>query len=199
MIYVRKQFDGKWKYSEGASAEITVVNSSWSDAPVITGITQTSAGTVQIDFTVGEETGSYCVYENSKLLKVVDTPTAILANVAEGDHTYMIYVRKKFDGKWKYSEGAEAKITVTAAFVVDYENYSITYDVLDDSTLVIVAYSGNADNVVIPESVEGKTVTKVGDRAFEGNTDLISIDLPDSITIIGVRAFAGCSKLSKMS
>ena len=63
---------------------------------------------------------------------------------------------------------------------------------------MVVSYAGNSASVVIPEVVDGKTVTQIGEGAFEENTALESIDLPDTITIIGKRAFKGCSNLSQM-
>jgi len=52
--------------------------------------------------------------------------------------------------------------------------------------------------LTIPEIVNGMTVTKIGDDAFAGNTTITSIDLPDTITIIGKRAFKGCTLLCEM-
>ena len=42
------------------------------------------------------------------------------------------------------------------------------------------------------------TVTAIGDDAFAGKS-LSSIDLPDTIEVIGERAFKGCSNLSTMN
>lgn len=62
----------------------------------------------------------------------------------------------------------------------------------------MTAYNGSAATLEIPETVEQKTVTEVGAEAFAGNKTLTSIDLPDSITVIGKRAFADCTNLSQM-
>lgn len=55
-------------------------------------------------------------------------------------------------------------------------------------------YSGS---VSIPESFiylsEKYTVTSVGTEAFYGNRDLVSVNLPNTITNIGEKAFAWCS------
>ena len=74
----------------------------------------------------------------------------------------------------------------------------VVYEKTDDG-LVIVSYSGTEASVTIPETVEGLTVIKVGASAFEGNTTLTSIDLPDTIQVIGERAFANCTSLSTMN
>ena len=74
----------------------------------------------------------------------------------------------------------------------------ITYYIVDDSNVMVESYSGSSDSVTIPGNINGYTVSQIGPSAFEGNTYLESIDLPDSITIIGRRAFANCSNLREM-
>ena len=75
----------------------------------------------------------------------------------------------------------------------------VTYRIIEDTnTVVVAAYAGSSSSLTIPQEVEGYTVTQIGESAFEGNTTLQSIDLPDTIVIIGKRAFAGCSSLSEM-
>ena len=63
--------------------------------------------------------------------------------------------------------------------------------------MTLVRYRENEATVVVPETYHDKTVTVIGESAFEGK-DLTSIDLPDTITVIGKRAFAGCTNLSEM-
>ena len=91
----------------------------------------------------------------------------------------------------------------TKTFVVEL----VTYEILDDGTSVFVkGYAGTANSVTIPEHPINPdntdavyTVTKIGESAFEGNTSLQSIALPNSVTDIGKRAFANCSNLSTMT
>jgi hypothetical protein len=47
----------------------------------------------------------------------------------------------------------------------------------------------------IPDTLSGLPVTSIADRAFENNSVIQSVVLPNSLTKIGVKAFAGCSKL----
>ena len=87
-----------------------------------------------------------------------------------------------------------ATLTIDNMFIVN----EITYMIQEDGTLLVKAYSGSSSSVVVPEKVEGMTVTKIGDSAFENNHVLVSIDLPDTITVIGKRAFANCTQLTTM-
>ena len=54
------------------------------------------------------------------------------------------------------------------------------------------------DTVQIPEEIDGKTVTAIGDSAFAGCVKLRSIEIPASVTSIGKCAFSGCYSLSNI-
>ena len=55
-------------------------------------------------------------------------------------------------------------------------------------------YTGGAE-LTIPETVEGITVLTLADDCFASCTDLISIELPKTLTTVGSRAFYGCTAL----
>lgn len=75
------------------------------------------------------------------------------------------------------------------------------------STTIEFLYSGNTitgclgeeAEIVIPESVDGVTITAIGDSAFEGNTVITSVVIPDTVTSIGARAFKGCTALVQLT
>ena len=73
----------------------------------------------------------------------------------------------------------------------------VVYELIDN-VMTVTGYRGTADAVVVQETVEGHTVTVIGDSAFEGST-IKSIDLPDTIQLIKKRAFADCSNLTNMN
>ena len=85
-------------------------------------------------------------------------------------------------------------VQVAIVYVVD----DVVYELNGSSTLTIKAYEGNASSIIIPSSIDGLSVTEVGECAFENNTNIVSIDLPDTIVVIKRRAFAGCSNLKEM-
>ena len=76
----------------------------------------------------------------------------------------------------------------------DYE-----YALLDDGTIEITKYNGSADHLAIPATLDGKTVTDIGDDAFARCSSLTSVSIPDSVTAIGDYVFYGCTSLTSVS
>lgn len=78
-----------------------------------------------------------------------------------------------------------------------------TYTTNSDNTLTITRYTGPGGDVVIPLTIDGRTVTIIGEDAFTSgmftpNTNLTSVMIPDSITIIGEFAFFQCDSLTNV-
>ena len=72
------------------------------------------------------------------------------------------------------------------------------YCILEDGTAEITRYSGEDSVLKIPNTLDGKTVTSIGDAAFLVCSDLTSIELPDSVTSMGVNPFADCWRLKNI-
>lgn len=53
-------------------------------------------------------------------------------------------------------------------------------------------------DIVIPTEHEGRPVTKIAPRAFFADTDISSIDIPESILEVGERAFSECPELAEV-
>jgi hypothetical protein len=75
---------------------------------------------------------------------------------------------------------------------------SFNYIVNSDGTVTITGYTGTITDVVIPDSIDGKTVVSIGSSAFYFNR-LISVTIPNSVTSIGNKAFYYCSGLTNVS
>ena len=72
---------------------------------------------------------------------------------------------------------------------------------LNGNSITITRYKGNSKNVVIPSVIEGRSVTAISctgpDGTFwSGWDNVTSVTIPNSVTIIGERAFYGCELTS---
>ncbi len=72
------------------------------------------------------------------------------------------------------------------------------YEEQDDGSIIIVGFVASRKNVVVPDSIDGKPVKKLGDGLFQDRSDLTMIVIPNGITEIGKNVFSGCEKLEKV-
>ena len=102
--------------------------------------------------------------------------------------------------KWLPALAAFAAMVVLCVVCAGAETYrDLEYSVLDDGTVEITDYNGSAKTVDIPEKINGKSVTSIGDCAFRYCTSLKSITIPNSVMEIGSSAFSGCSSLTSIT
>ena len=101
--------------------------------------------------------------------------------------------------KWLLGLVTFAAMVVVCAVCAGAETFGdFEYSVRDDGTVEITGYSGSAEKVDIPEKIDGKSVTRIGDEAFEYSR-LASITIPDSVTSIGSYAFYFCTNLRSVT
>ncbi len=86
-------------------------------------------------------------------------------------------------------------VAVKAVMKEEYEapHFSI------DSDGILLKFEGETENLVIPDIIDGKTVTGIGYQAFIGNTRLKSVVLPDTVRMIDASAFEYCTSLASIS
>lgn len=82
-------------------------------------------------------------------------------------------------------------ISVHAAEVDGDFEYEIDEE---NGTAAITKYTGEGGDVTIPDMIDGKSVTKLADSAFESSA-ITSVRIPDSVTEFGKDVFYDCAKL----
>ena len=75
------------------------------------------------------------------------------------------------------------------------------YEVIseEDKTCAIIGYTGTAADLEIPQDLDGYSVTKIGDYAFQECSSLVSVTVPAGITTIGDGAFWDCTSLANIN
>ncbi len=79
-----------------------------------------------------------------------------------------------------------------------------TYNILSDTECDITGYTGSDTVLVLPASwTDGngvtRSVTKIGDHAFQGNAFITAVTIPEGITVIGQFAFSSCTELQTVT
>lgn len=88
------------------------------------------------------------------------------------------------------------------SYVGPYIVYSegLRYEINEDGTTCAITGIGSCmdNDLVIPREIDGYTVTSIYFYAFEGCTQLGSVTLPDTVTLICSGAFKNCEKMTSI-
>ena len=90
-------------------------------------------------------------------------------------------------------DDASAKLLIENAEAEDSTLF--TYGVLNGSYIKITGYTGSKTNLVIPGEIDGYTVQEIAGKAFQNNTRIETVIIPESVTTIRDYAFSGCTAL----
>lgn len=70
---------------------------------------------------------------------------------------------------------------------------------VESGNATITGYEGSATLVEIPKTLDGYPVRKIGERAFEGNTALAAVVIPEGVAEIDWFAFYDCASLIEIT
>lgn len=73
-----------------------------------------------------------------------------------------------------------------------------TYELLEDGTVKLIAYSGQEEVLMIPEYMDDKPVTVIGESCFAGNIHLKKVVVPEGVTELEKFSFECCGALEKI-
>ena len=126
-------------------------------------------------------------FKNCKNLKKIIIPETVTnihsSNPFEECEDLVIYCKEGSTAE-QYAKDNNIKY-------IDYsENSDYEYIINQDGTVTITGYKGNDEEIDIPSEIEGKTITKIGEKAFFNNKNVKKITMPNGITSIEDYAFA---------
>ena len=79
------------------------------------------------------------------------------------------------------------------------QTIGVNYAVSEDGSYAeVVGYTGTETNVRIAKSYKGLPVQTISEEAFAGNTTIVSVTIPYTVTTIGASAFQNCTSLQEI-
>jgi len=97
---------------------------------------------------------------------------------------------------YAYEWAVEKKLIIPAVETAPEEDFE--YTVNADNTAMVTGYVGDGGDIVMPETLNGHTISMIGYYSFYECSSLTSIKISSGVTSVGVAAFRGCSNLSKI-
>jgi len=95
---------------------------------------------------------------------------------------------------------SQTAISSQAAASQNDFGYLIVNDEVYGKGAKITSYTGTDKIITIPQKLGGQPVIIIGERAFYGNTDITTVfSMPDTLKRIGDRAFQGCTNLDTLN
>ena len=148
-------------------------------------------GTITYDMLTDELENLEGIYVQGHTLQQMPEPERLYA-VFDG-----WYYDDTFTQEYNYYEDRfyGAEITLYAKWANEEDGVPYTYVILDDGTVEIRSYTGHRKFITIPEKIEGRVVSSIGDFAFDGQNSLREVNLPSGLTHIGLGAFQNCANL----
>lgn len=147
--------------------------------------------TVRFDSNGGTAVPEQGVYKNGKIVEP-GTPSKF---------GYDFVGWRTEEGKtWNFDvDTVSGDMVLTAQWQIKgaTDNSYFTYADVDGGACEISIKVGQTlpKDVVIPSVNNGKDVVAIADNAFEGQTEMCSVVIPDTVKTIGLRAFRNCENL----
>ncbi len=88
-------------------------------------------------------------------------------------------------------------VEVVGGDIVSDNGY--VFEIQEDGAVAVAGYNGEAASLTIPADLAGVKVTAIADDAFMDNTAITSVAMPNTIEIIGERAFKNCTNLANIT
>ena len=121
----------------------------------------------------------------------------------DGDDTIEIYCEHEsrpngWGYYWNYkNNGVISTIWGVSGLPVETSEWRYVEKI--NGSILIIKYLGSDIDVVIPSTLDGKSVSELYEKCFSGKSAITSITIPNSITSIDSYAFSSCNGLTKVN
>ena len=89
--------------------------------------------------------------------------------------------------------------SLTISFDITLPELSeFSYQLYDSNSVLITGYNGSDTDIIIPEKIFNKTVIGISSNAFNGNSKITGVTIPDTVYKIGAKAFYNCTSLKSV-
>ncbi|MBE6666687.1 MAG: hypothetical protein E7607_00045 [Ruminococcaceae bacterium] len=150
----------------------------------------------------GETAPEMCTIKFNSNCNIVIEPKNIVKGEKIGEPEEPVYEGFVFDGwynkannlKWDFAfDKVAGDMTLYAKWLEPKDVFK--FQQIDDETAEITGVLKEAQYLQIPSEIGGYAVTGIADNAFSKSSSEIykKITIPESVTIIGERAFEGCA------
>ena len=111
--------------------------------------------------------------------------------------SYTLSVEVSYD----LNDGKGTQNTIGALSIISIPIYvdeqGIAYETDANGNVVVKSFSGGEKNIIIPSNIGIRNVTAIADDVFK-DTDIESVVIPSTVTVIGERAFYSCQYLQRI-
>ena len=98
-----------------------------------------------------------------------------------------------------FEEGNDYLLNATWHYNVSPDEKYYTYTVINGEAMITEVDPELSGDIIIPSTLGGYPVTRIGECAFAACKDITSVIIPDSVTTILSEAFSGCTALTSIT
>ncbi len=165
------------------------------------------SGTLQVSCNVTPQ--SYIITYNSnagtgtipnpqtKMFRETLTIAPNSGNLQKVDYTFDGWNTESDGSGTFYATGSDYNLDESVTLYAQWSEIFSTTE--NEGKLEITAFHGTGTEVTIPQTINDKPVTSIGQNVFRDRTNITSITIPESVTSIGNFAFFRCSNLTSIT
>ncbi len=120
--------------------------------------------------------------------KTAETQSAEDSVKTESTSVYLDYAVDDVQDK---NDKTASKTAKTVAW--EYEISSA-----NENSVTITGYTGNVSKLKVPKKIDGYTVTAIGEKAINGNKNIKTLYIPDTVAVLEESAVYNCKNLKKV-